>query len=121
MYIIACDVASNLFLPLWKIYKSKLNGRKKFQCHVGIDVMIAGIKMDWKPNNKGKYDEKDKPAWMLSTSKNGKYDPCNCGICFFCKNKFASTIAHGKVASIPQNSKCYGADYAPVARNYCSK
>jgi len=119
MFIIACNVVSVTFLSLWNMYKSKHNGRKKFQCHVGIAVMSAGIKMDWKPNNDGVYDEEDKPKWMPGTLKNGKYHPCDCGICFFCKNKFTSTIAHGKVTSMPQTKKCVNAKYVTVTRSYC--
>ena len=71
--------------------------------------------MDWK----APYDEGSKPEWMPQTSKNGKYHPCNCGICFFCVvNKKTSTIAHGKVMSKPHKERCSG-KYEGVKRNYC--
>ena len=98
----------------WKVYSSKHNGRKKFQTHLGIALINKGIEMDWK----APYNAEDKPAWMPKTIKNGKYHPCDCGICFFCKNGKTSTIAHGKVTSQPRVKKCSG-KYDYVKRNYC--
>ena len=55
---------------------------------------------------------------MPQTLKNGKYHPCNCGICFFCKNSFTSSIAHGKVSSRPEVVECSN-DYDFVRQNWC--
>jgi hypothetical protein len=114
IYIIVCALASNLFFPEWKKYKSKNNGRKKFQCHLGIALINAAIEMEWK----APYDEKDKPKWMPQTSKNGRYHPCNCGICFFCKNNFSSSIAYGKVTSRPPVVECSN-EYECIKRKEC--
>ena len=103
-FIIATSLASDDFMKEWKVYSSKHNGRKKFQTHLGIALINKGIEMDWK----APYNAEDKPAWMPKTIKNGKYHPCDCGICFFCKNGKTSTIAHGKVTSQPRVKKCSG-------------
>ena len=96
-WIVATWVTSDDFFPEWEIYKSKHDGRKKFQVHLGIALMNKGIQMDWKYP----FEEKKKPAWMPKTGTKAKYYPCDCKKCVFCINKkTSSTIAHGKVTAI---------------------
>jgi len=97
MYIIVCALATDSFMPVWKRYKSKHNGRKKFQTHLGIALMNKGIELDWKDP----FEEEDKPKWMPQKKKNGKYHPCDCGICFFCNIEMTNNICHGKVTARP--------------------
>ena len=102
------------FMKDWKVYKSKHNGRKKFQTHLGISLMNKGIEMDWKDP----YNDENKPAWMPQTIKNGIYHPCDCGICFFCLHGKTTSMAHGKVTAKPRVQKC-SMKYETVPRNYC--
>ena len=103
-FLIAVFLASDTYLPEWKVYKSKHNGRKKFQTHLGIALINKGIELDWE----APYEEETKPKWMPQTFKTGKYQPCDCGICFFCKNGKTNTIAHGKVNAKPAIFQCSG-------------
>jgi len=45
---------------------------------------------------------------MPQTLKTGKYHPCDCGICFFCKNGKTNTIARRKVNAKPAIFQCSG-------------
>jgi len=101
-YIIACHASESGSKHFLKPYKSKHNGRKRFQIHLGIALINAAIESEWKPREDGKYHEKDKPKWMPKTETKGKYWPCDCGICFFCKNEFTSGITHGKLTARPK-------------------
>ena len=67
-------------------------GRKKFQIDLGLSLMELGIRMDWKKQGDS-FEEGDKPGWMRQTT----YVPCNCKICFFCKE--GKTIG---IMSIPK-------------------
>jgi hypothetical protein len=61
----------------WKKYTGKENGRKQFQLDLGIGLMEFGIRFDWGDMNDP--DKKLKWTWQM------KPYPCDCEICFFCK------------------------------------
>ena len=81
-YLIVCH--SNK--PMWSKYKSKNDGRRKFQIDLALAVMEYGIKLDWKEP----YDDKDRPKWMRQKA----FVPCACKKCFFCKMNKTNGMEH---------------------------
>ena len=106
IYVVVCYIVTETYKPFLKRYKSKNNGRKKFAVHMGIALMNSAITMEWKRRDDGEYHDEDKPKWMPQNNKNGKYQPCECGLCFFCINTITYGIAHGKVSARPKVYEC---------------
>ena len=70
----------------WKKYKSKNDGRRKFQIDLAIAVMEYGIRLDWKEP----FSDADRPGWM----RRKQFVPCECKRCFFCKMGKTNGIDH---------------------------
>ena len=88
VYIIVCYLANTGQRQDWKKYMSTLNGRKRFQIDLGFLLMEFGICHNWKDIA----DPKKKPAWMRQLLPSY---PCNCNMCFFCKEGMTDGIYHG--------------------------
>jgi hypothetical protein len=92
-YVVVCECAKAGVGPSdWKQYLSKHNGRHDFQIHLAIELMNKAISLDWK----------DKPDWMRKRS----YVPCDCKLCYFCKNGHTTGIAHPKQKQYVVEYKC---------------
>lgn len=70
----------------WKRYTSRQDGRYKFQIDLALQLLEYAIKLDWP----APYEESKRPAWVRQKA----FIPCNCGVCFFCKNGMTTGIAH---------------------------
>ena len=81
-----CYIANAGLRDDWKKYTSKENGRKRFQVDLEIGLMEFGIRYDWGDVN----DPDKKPKWMRQM----KSYPCDCKMCFFCKEGFTDGIYH---------------------------
>ena len=96
------NAAAGTYQPYLKPYKSKSSGRKKLACHPGAALVSHAIECSWEKGEDGKCHDESKPEWMPKAQTNGVYWPCDCGICFFCKNKLTCGIAHGKLYARPK-------------------
>ena len=70
----------------WAKYRSKHDGRRKFQIDLALSVLEYGIKLEWKEP----YNKEEKPKWLRQQN----YIPCGCKKCFFCMNGMTSGIDH---------------------------
>ena len=86
IYVVVCICAkSNIGPKKWKKYLRKEDGRHDFQIDLGINIMKAGLEMDWT-------DEDERPDYMPQ----GAFTPCDCGECYFCLNGYTTGIAHAE-------------------------
>ena len=81
-YLIICHSGNTE----WVKYKSKHEGKRKFQVDLALSVLEHGIKLDWKEP----YNNEDKPQWI----RQQPFLPCACKQCFFCKNGMTTGIDH---------------------------
>ena len=72
--------------PGWAKHANKHEGRKRFQIDAGLALMECGIRLDWEDVS----NESTKPEWM----RQADCMPCNCGVCFFCKEGKTCGINH---------------------------
>jgi hypothetical protein len=92
-YVVVCECAKAGVGPSdWKRYLSKHNGRHDFQIHLAIELMNRAISLDWK----------DKPDWMRKSS----YVPCDCKLCYFCKNGHTGGICSPRKKECMVQYKC---------------
>jgi len=59
---------------MWKRFRNRHKGRRRFQIALALELMIYDIELDWKDA----YNENEKPRWMRQPS----YIPCGCNRCF---------------------------------------
>ena len=101
----------------WKDYCSKHGGRRRMQQELGIGLMEYGIRLDWGDD----LDPAKKPKWMRQTV----LMPCNCNICFFCKQGLCNGIHHAptekqKAGRKPKAKVCSGKrEKLDKAQSYC--
>ena len=81
-YLIVCHTNKDV----WSKYRSKNDGRRKFQIDLALAVMEYGIKLDWK----APFDDKGRPGWMRKKS----FVPCACRKCFFCNMNKTNGMEH---------------------------
>ena len=72
--------------PGWAKRANRHQGRKRFQIDAGLALMECRTRLDWEDVS----DESTKPEWM----RQADHMPCNCGVCFFCKEGETSGIDH---------------------------
>ena len=86
---------------VWRQYTGK-DGREKFQWDLGHALIECGIKLDLEKKGLTVADLKDpkkRPAYMPRREK--EFCPCECGICFFCKNGLTRGLAHAQGPGLP--------------------
>ena len=89
-YLIVIFMAKNgIGDPKWEQYASKYYGRRDFQIDLGLWLVSYGIEVDWK-------DPDDRPKWMRRID----FLPCQCKVCYFCKNKHTNAINHNQAKII---------------------
>jgi hypothetical protein len=93
MYII---VIHSLDEELVKKYKDHRDGRQRFQIDLALALAEFALRYEW-DGEISKSNLAGRPKWMRGTD----IVPCDCGVCFFCKNGFTTGIAHKPVGAGP--------------------
>ena len=98
----------------WKRYLSKQDGRRTFQIDLAIQMMDYGIRLDWGDVS----NSECKPKWMRQID----FIPCDCKVCFFCKERFTGGIYHAPKQMSPGRKRkapqCSGR-YEKMYQRYC--
>ena len=86
LYVNAVHLHKEGVRPGWAKCANRHEGRKQFQINTALALKEHRIRLDWTDVS----DESTKPEWM----RQADCMPCNCGVCFFCKEGKTSGINH---------------------------
>jgi hypothetical protein len=96
LYVIVCECAkAGIGKPEWKKYLSKHNGRHDFQIHLALALISYAISLDWDGISQ-------RPDWMLQK----QFVPCNCRMCYFCRNGHNGRICNAMNQQYYVHYKC---------------
>jgi hypothetical protein len=95
-YVVVCECAKAGIGPSeWKKYLSKHNGRHDFQIHLALALINYAISLDWDGVSA-------KPDWMRQKD----FEPCDCKMCYFCKNGHTGRICNAQKQNYYVHYKC---------------
>jgi hypothetical protein len=96
MYIIVRELSEpgQMKHEEWSHYGNVHNGRFKFQVDLAMALIEAGIRMDWEDVD----DDSQRPDWV----RQGRFVPCGCNKCFFCKTGKTTGVEHARPIGLPE-------------------